>query len=268
MSILAGKSILIVGDETPGLHELDEALREQQMKVFHVTCGRITAEDLGRQKHDIVIINHLHEGNVCNLLGELKESPAVKSLPVFSLVENREVKIQAALLNGAADYVTVDEDPASIIKKIKSIFGQPDTFSSSSILDIPPDTADVTTKGIRVYIVEDDPLLRNLLDVRLQNSSFPHEFAVDGKDVLPKVRAFKPQVIILDLMLPQKSGFEILQEMKADPELKKIPVIVFSNRDAQQDKQRVFQLGAERFYVKAMTDLSLLIETIEELVAN
>ena len=66
-------------------------------------------------------------------------------------------------------------------------------------------------------------------------------------------------------MLPVKNGFEILAELKADLELKKIPVIVFSNRDSQEDKQKTFSLGAERFFVKAMTDLSFLIETIEEL---
>ena len=68
-------------------------------------------------------------------------------------------------------------------------------------------------------------------------------------------------------MLPVKNGFEILAELKADATLKSLPVIVFSNRDAQEDKQKVFELGADRFFVKAMTDLSVLIETIEELTA-
>ncbi len=268
MSILAGKTILIVGDSTPILKELENALSEQRMMISRAKCGKITAADLIRQRIDIVLVNHLHDGDACSqLLQDMKSVAASKSLPVFALVENDESKIQKTLMSGAADYITLDEHVSSIIKKIKIIFGQPDTFSSSSIFNVPPDTADVTTKGIRVFVVEDDPLLRNLLDVRLDTSSFPHEFAVDGRNIIERIKQFKPQVIILDLMLPQKSGFEVLEELKADPQLKKLPVIVFSNRDSQEDKQRVFDLGAERYYVKAMTDLSMLIETIEELVA-
>jgi DNA-binding response OmpR family regulator len=269
MSILTGKHILIIGDENNQIMELEEALQDQEMHVHSASCGITSAKDLERNKIDIVLLNHLHDGDLCaKLLNGLRGSRLTKILPIFALVENTEAKIQKALMLGAADYVTTDEPTSSIVRKIKTIFGQPDTFSGASVFDVPPDTAQVTTKGIRVYVVEDDPLLRNLLDVRLEKSSFPHEFSADGKDIISKMKQFKPQVVILDLMLPMKSGFEILAEMKADAQLKNIPVIVFSNRDAQEDKQRVFDLGAERFYVKAMTDLSVLIETIEDLAAR
>lgn len=269
MSILTGKNVFIVGDENEKIKELESTLADQGMNVYLSTCAGVTVKDLEKKRTDIVLLNHLHGGDMCvKLLNEIRESRLFKTLPVFALVENSEDKIQNALLRGAADYITTLEPVASILTKIKTIFGQPDTWSGSSVFDVPPDTAKVTTKGIRVYVVEDDPLLRNLLDVRLETSHFPHEFAVDGKDILTKIKQFKPQVVILDLMLPMKSGFEILEEMKADGQLKNIPVIVFSNRDAQEDKQKVFGLGADRFYVKAMTDLSVLIETIEELVAG
>lgn len=269
MSVLTGKNILIIGEENHQIKELEDTLRQQGMLVYDVACGTTTVADLERKKIDIVLLNHLHDGDMCaKLLNDLKGTRLTTTLPIFALVENIEEKIQHALMLGAADYVTTMEPTASIVRKIKAIFGVPDTFSGSSVFDVPPDTAQVTTKGIRVYVVEDDSLLRNLLDVRLDASSFPHEFAVDGSNIIPKIKAFKPQVVILDLMLPMKSGFEILEEMKADPELKRIPVIIFSNRDAQEDKQKIFDLGADRFYVKAMTDLSVLIETIEELVAQ
>jgi len=67
-------------------------------------------------------------------------------------------------------------------------------------------------------------------------------------------------------MLPGKSGFDILAELKDDEVLKNIPVIVFSNRDGQEDRARAKELGAVDFYVKAMTDLSELIEKIEATV--
>jgi len=66
-------------------------------------------------------------------------------------------------------------------------------------------------------------------------------------------------------MLPGRSGFEVLTEIKNDKKLSDVPVVVFSNRDGQEDRQKASELGAKGFYVKAMTDLSELIETIESL---
>jgi DNA-binding response OmpR family regulator len=85
-------------------------------------------------------------------------------------------------------------------------------------------------------------------------------------NVLPAMRQFNPDVIVLDLMLPGRSGFEVLAEVKADDKLQQVPVIIFSNKDTAEDKQKAQDLGARGFYVKAMTDLSELIELIESLV--
>lgn len=266
MSILEGKSILIVGDKTSSVQNLESTLRKHLMSVTVASCDEVSLPTVQGYSADIVLIDHLHDGDTCTkILSELREKVLSKNIPIFVKVPNTEERIKHALLLGATDYVTPDEDEESIIKKIKVTFGQAENFSSTSVFDIPPDNALTTKKGIRVFVVEDDLLLRNLLTTRLEASSFPSEFATDGADVIPKVLAFKPQVIILDLMLPIKNGFEILAEIRSNQSLKTIPVIVFSNRDSQEDKQKVFALGADRFFVKAMTDLSLLIETIEEL---
>lgn len=266
MSILAGKTILIVDDNTPDVRELTSALKKHKMEVVIASCDDVSLATIQSQNIDIVLLNHLHTGDTCTkILAELREHILNKSIPVFVKVSNTQEKIRHALMLGAADYITPEETIESIINKIKGIFGQPDNFSSSSVIEVPPDTALTTKKGVRVYIVEDDPLLRNLLSTQLEASSFPSAYAEDGNDVISKIREFKPQVIILDLMLPVKNGFEILAELKQSYDLKSVPVIVFSNRDSQEDKQKVFSLGADRFFVKAMTDLSFLIETIEEL---
>lgn len=266
MSILAGKTVLIVGNESNQVLELESVLKKHKMKVVTAGCGEVSLADIQSKNTDIVILNHLHNGDTCTeILEQLREKILNKNIPIFAMVENNQDRIRHALMLGAADYITPDESAESVTKKIKIIFGQPDNFSSTSVIDVPPDTALTTKKGIRVFIIEDDPLLRNLLGTRLEASSFPSGFAVDGVDIVSKILEFKPQVIILDLMLPIKDGFEILQELKANATLKSVPVIVFSNRDSQDDKQRIFSLGADRFFVKAMTDLSLLIETIEEL---
>jgi DNA-binding response OmpR family regulator len=266
MSILAGKHVLIIGDENRQILELETVLKEQRVTIFTMTCGAVTAADLSAKKIDIIIL--IHDDDPCTALAAaLVGSKSLNEIPIFALVGDDETKIQQALMLGAADYITTREPVSSIIKKLKLILGQPDNYSAPYIYDLPEDVPDVTIKGKRIFVVEDDALLRNLLDAKLTSSAFPHEFAANGDGVIEKIRTYKPDVIILDLMLPIKNGFEILAELKDDPILKSLPVIIFSNRDAQEDKQRVFDLGADRFFIKAMTDLSLLIETIEELTA-
>lgn len=117
-------------------------------------------------------------------------------------------------------------------------------------------------KEMRVLVVEDDPLLRNLLAIRLEKSKIPCKFSNDGNDALRDIEDYKPTLIILDLMLPEKDGFTVLKEIKSDAKLEKIPVIVFSNKDSDEDKKRAKDLGAKAFLVKAMTDLSDLVELI------
>ncbi len=267
MSILTGKQILVVGEENSQIFNLEEALESHGVKVHKSTCDKVTVEKISDLRIDFILLNHISSVSLCtNVLNLLRDESLDKVIPIFVMVTENNNDIQDVLSRGAADYITPNEDTQSIIQKIKTVFGQGEDFSGSSAIDITPHEASVTTTGIRVYVVEDDPLLRNLLSLRFNKSSFPCEFSSDGKQAIPAMKQFKPDVIILDLMLPGKSGFEVLSEIKEDSALKDIPVVVFSNRDGQDDRKKASELGAAGFHVKAMTDLSELIETIESLV--
>jgi len=117
-------------------------------------------------------------------------------------------------------------------------------------------------KEMRILVVEDDPLLRNLLAIRLKKSQIPCRFSNDGSKALVDIKEYQPTLLILDLMLPEKDGFSVLEEIKKDETLAKIPVIVFSNKDSDEDKKRAKDLGAKAFLVKALTDLSDLVNMI------
>ncbi len=266
MSILHGKNALLVSDDAESFADLTKLLEAHQVHCLSLQCNLVTPEMVKEHGVDIIFLSHMCKDDVCcGLLSLLTSHDSSRTKPIVVLVDGSEKQIGDALMRGAADYITAHENEASVLKKVKMILGQPDTLSSPQIFDVPPDFAPTTKTDIRVGVVEDDPLLRNLLATRLEASSFPHTFLPNGDEAVQKLRAFKPQVIILDLMLPGKSGFEILEEIKVDSELKHTPVIIFSNRDSQDDRQRVARLGIDRFFVKALTDLSVLVKTIEEL---
>jgi len=137
--------------------------------------------------------------------------------------------------------------------------------NESNIIDISEEKPTIfkdPTKEMRILVVEDDPLLRNLLAIRLEKSQIPCRFSNDGKNAVNDIKDYKPTLLILDLMLPEKDGFTVLKEIKAESELAQIPVIVFSNKDSDEDKKRAKDLGASAFLVKAMTDLSDLVKII------
>ena len=265
MSVLANKQVLlVVAEASPQTRKLKSALETEGMKVHTLECELVTPKIVKELNINIVFLNHLHELKSCTkLLRELTTAIDTKSIPVFTLVQDIELEIQNVLSAGAADYITDTEDGFSIIDKVKSIFGQNQFFQDTSVIDISTTEPSLSTSGVRVYVVEDDPLLRNLLSIRLSKSKFPFEFSSDGKDVLEPMHQFKPDVIILDLMLPGISGLDVLKSIKGDDILKEIPVIVFSNRDNTEDKMTALNLGAAGYYIKAMTDLSELVETIQ-----
>lgn len=105
----------------------------------------------------------------------------------------------------------------------------------------------------KILLIEDDlPLLR-MYEVAFKNSG--HEFihATDGEEGLKVIKEEKPDLVLLDLVLPKKSGFEVLEEVKKDPEIKATPVFCLSVLHQQEDIDKCKSLGADDYIVKTDT---------------
>lgn len=115
---------------------------------------------------------------------------------------------------------------------------------------------------MKVLLVEDDKFLRTLLEKRLIGEGFTVETAVDGDEALNKMVATPPNIVLLDIILPKKSGFTFLEELQKDPNLAKIPVVILSNLGQSDDIQKGKTLGAIDYFVKATTSLEELIRKL------
>jgi len=100
-------------------------------------------------------------------------------------------------------------------------------------------------------IIEDDKFLRELLGKKLSSLSYNPILAIDGEEGLEKIKKEKPDVVLLDLMLPGMNGFEVLEKAKKDPTISNIPVIILSNLGQSEDIEKGLRLGAKDFLVKA-----------------
>lgn len=123
--------------------------------------------------------------------------------------------------------------------------------------------------GKRVLIVEDDQFLHNLLADHLKTlrdqgvEAIP---AFNGEEALEKARAQAPDIILLDVVLPGMNGFEVLQEIRNDPKLKNVPVVILSNLSMDKDMERGKELGVAEYIVKANFTLDQLVGKISDVL--
>lgn len=116
-----------------------------------------------------------------------------------------------------------------------------------------------------VLLVEDDKALNDAFSLMLAKNGYQVESAFDGQQALDKLETFKPDVILLDLLMPVIGGKEFLQKFdnKAG-----VPIIVFSNLDSKSEIQEVMDLGANRYMLKAWATPTELVRVIEDAMAN
>ncbi len=114
--------------------------------------------------------------------------------------------------------------------------------------------------------VEDDNFLSEMIAQKLKEHGANLKFTSTGEDAVDKLKEVKPDVLLLDILLPGMDGYEVLKQMKADEELKSTPVILFSNLGQQEDINKGKELGADKFLVKATIDLNGVIDEIVDLL--
>ena len=113
-----------------------------------------------------------------------------------------------------------------------------------------------------VLIVEDDVFLMSLLKNRMESEGFSVLAAKDGEEAIKVFKDIKPDLILLDIILPGKSGFEVLEEMKSDPQIQNSPVMIISNLGQDMDIDRGKDLGALEYFVKARSSMDDVVEKV------
>lgn len=110
----------------------------------------------------------------------------------------------------------------------------------------------------KILLVEDEVDLVELLQTRLGNNGYDVDAAYDGKQAVEKVRRNRPDIIILDIMLPKMNGYEVCDIIKKDANLKNIPIVVLSARVQDADKKKAFEAGADAYITKPFDSADLM----------
>lgn len=116
----------------------------------------------------------------------------------------------------------------------------------------------------KILIIEDEVTLHEALLDYLKGEGFEVFSAVDGEKGVEEARAKLPDLVLLDIVLPKKDGYEVLTELKKDDKTKNIPVILLTNLGSNEDIQKAFDKGATTYLIKADYKLEDVVKKIKE----
>ena len=124
------------------------------------------------------------------------------------------------------------------------------------------------TNKKKVMVVEDDDHISKVYEIKLAKEGFDVILARDGEEAVTKITAEKPDLILLDLMLPKKDGFGVLEDIKKVPELARIPVLILSNLGQKSDQERAIVLGANEYLVKVDYPIQEIVDKVKGYLGN
>lgn len=119
-------------------------------------------------------------------------------------------------------------------------------------------------KGVDIVVAEDEENIGFIVKTQLQYAGFSVVWEEDGEKALEAIQREVPKVVVLDLMMPIMSGFDVLKALKKDPATKEIPVIILTARTQEMDIKRAILLGADEYLIKPFlpTDLVNRVEKL------
>lgn len=270
------KKILIIEDDLILLNLLKERVAKDGYIITTEKNGVSGLRTAETEIPDLIILDIvLPEMDGFTVLQKLKENKSTESVPVIIISNSGEpVEIEKVKKLGIADYlIKVEFDPDEVLMKIRKILGDETEYEinrQKEIKESMPEEKINRPKNGRpsVLIVEDDKFLRELISQKLNKEGMEIYFSITAEEALKTLETTVPHIILLDLLLPGINGFEFLKELKANPKISNIPVIILSNLGEEKDRENAFKLGAKDFLIKALYTPNEIVDEIKKILAE
>lgn len=257
------KKVIVVEEDVIFGDVLAIKLKKLDYVVDKARDGVVAMQKIRAEKPDCIVLDILMSRKAgIDFLEGLKADAALRDIPVIitATSEDRDEVKHARELGAKEFIVKAVIDPNYVVEKVKALVAAAPAQSApgaqavseaptaqSKVAPVAPTAANKQF----VLIVEDDKFLRELLVRKLSSEGFDVKNAVDATTAFAALAERKPSIVLLDLILPEVSGFEILQRIKADPKIADVPVIILSNLGQKEDTDKAMALGAKDFMVKA-----------------
>lgn len=233
------KKILIADDDPHTVAVISSRLKANNFDVVVAYDAVQTMSQVRKEKPDLIILDmKMPAGGGNSVLDNLKRSIDVFNTPVLVMTAYpSDATRQKALEMGAIDFITKPCKPEEILTKIKKALGETEQDEIHPIAK-------------KILVVDDNPNIVKLLEYRLKANEYEVITAHDGEEALDKVRQMKPDLMILDVVIPKIDGYKVLSILRADEQYKDIPVVMLTAHGQAKDVEKGLELGAVSYITK------------------
>lgn len=259
--------ILIIEDEDSLRELLLVKLKKEGYEVDNANDGEAGLQKIKDWQPDIILLDIVMPKMDGYEVMEKMNEAGIKIPVIIISNSGQPVEIEKTKKLGAVDHLIKTEfSPLDVLNKIRDCIssnGQPISRPvDKKMLKAKTDEA-VQQLGVKVLLVEDDVFLREICSKKLTKEGYSVHEAMDGEQALQGIEAIKPDIILLDIILPAIDGFQILSQIRShkNSEIAKIPVIMLSNLGQEDDIKKAMDMGANDYLVKAHF-------TTEEIIAK
>lgn len=255
-------TILIIEDEEILVDVLSKKLEQEGYRVFSAADGQAGVAKVSEVHPDLILLDIvMPKMDGYEVLAKLKEQYG-HEMPAVMVISNsgQPVELEKVKALGAKDFIIKAQfTPEEVLRKMESLL-------TSQGAGQPAGSAPATPAATRILIVEDDQFLRDLLMTKLTKEKFTVSAAIDGPGGLEKILKDRPEIVLLDIIMPGMDGFEILKRVRSnsDMQIARTPIILLSNLGQEADVEKGRGLGANDYLIKSNFTIDEIIEKIQK----
>jgi two-component system cell cycle response regulator len=250
---MENKKILVVEDNPMNLKLIKSLLEIGKYEVIEA-MEATTGIKLAQQHRPDLILMDIQLPGMDGLTAtrELKKDPELKDIPVIAITAHAmQGDDKKAFEAGCTGYISKPLDTRNFLEKISPFLQKNKSGEKAS-------TCAAYGYRKRILIVDDEPVNIKVLEAKLPSNEYEVISALSGKEALAKVAYTLPEVILLDIMMPEMDGYEVTRRLKADPKTCHIPIIVITALTDTKDKLQAIDAGAEEFISKPVNTTELI----------
>lgn len=256
----ADKKILIIEDEQVLSDVISQKFKEEGYQVFVAADGIQGMEQIRSIKPDLVFLDLvMPKKDGMEVLEDIRMDESLRKIPVVVISNSgQQTEIERIVGLGVRDYIIKAQfSPDEVLEKVKKYLNQEYTEKGAPVA---PDRA--AKKGIKILLVEDDQFLSSLLALKLEKEGYSTTLATDGSQVLSVFETNTPDLALMDIVMPEMNGIEVLKQIRSQPKYKDVLIIMFSNLGQDHEIAEAKKAGADDFLVKVNFTLKEVITKI------
>ena len=287
--IKADKTVLVVEDSRTARKVISMVLGRKGYKLLEATSGTEALLAIEGVVPDLVLLDvMLPDMTGYEVLSAIRKNPQLCNIPVVMLTGKRDAADrQKGMLSGASEYLTKPFDPVKLLGVLgkyldssmqttaprqaplapraesvppaaqAAVAAQPMVIKAEPTM---PTAPQAKKNGLEksILVVEDSPTSRKVISMVLSRNGYVVEEAASGGEALSKVHDQLPHLILLDAMLPDMTGYDILAKLQQDQRLKEIPVVMLTAKDSSIDREKGLRAGAMAYLTKPFNPEKLL----------